>query len=274
MSSEEWHSPELMAWLFNDSAVKDHVVIDDRWGKDTRHKHGGYYTTEYTAGMQAATHPWEESRGMGFSYGYNRVETLKDYHTERELLMMLIDIVSRGGNLLLDIGPRADGGIPAIMEERLVQMGSWLGVNGEAIYGTHAAKRTRQWSQGTLPKMEDKEFQADIRDRADGGHPAGGVCACRCIFYGERRYDVRDIAALAGATDCSGGLERTAGRESHFARNGRYVASAAGWKQVESGRSAIAAGENAVPSGVRVENARSEWRLTQCGRTQTGAASV
>jgi alpha-L-fucosidase len=160
MSSEEWHSPELMAWLFNDSIVKDHVVIDDRWGKDTRHKHGGYYTTEYTAGMQAATHPWEESRGMGFSYGYNRVETLKDYHTERELLMMLIDIVSRGGNLLLDIGPRADGGIPTIMEERLVQMGSWLGVNGESIYGTHAAKRTRQWSQGTLPKMEDKEFQA------------------------------------------------------------------------------------------------------------------
>ena len=43
--------------------------------KDTRHKHGGYWTTEYTAGMSSGDHPWEESRGMGFSYGYNRAET-------------------------------------------------------------------------------------------------------------------------------------------------------------------------------------------------------
>ena len=73
---------------------------------------------------------------MGYSYGYNRAETATDYHTDRELLMMLIDIVSRGGNLLLDIGPKADGTIPVIMQERLHEIGDWLRVNGEAIYGT------------------------------------------------------------------------------------------------------------------------------------------
>ena len=52
LNSAEWRSPELLAWLFNESPVRDEVVIDDRWGKDTRHKHGGYYTTEYTSGMQ------------------------------------------------------------------------------------------------------------------------------------------------------------------------------------------------------------------------------
>src|SRR5689334_8474304 len=132
MTSAEWRSPELLAWLFNESPVRDEVVIDDRWGSDTRHKHGGYYTTEYTAGMQQSEHAWEESRGMGYSYGYNRMETLNDYHTGRQLLLMLIDIVSRGGNFLLDIGPTADGRIPVIMEDRLSHIGSWLSPNGEA----------------------------------------------------------------------------------------------------------------------------------------------
>jgi alpha-L-fucosidase len=161
LPSADWRSTELLAWLFNESPVKDEVVIDDRWGSDTRHKHGGYYTTEYTSGMQAASHPWEESRGMGYSYGYNRMETARDYHTGRELLMMLIDIVSRGGNLLLDIGPTADGRIPVIMEERLTQIGSWLKPNGEAIYGTRMWRRPRQWSAGAIPKFEEKEFMAE-----------------------------------------------------------------------------------------------------------------
>ena len=172
-TSDEWRSPELLAWLFNESPVKDEVVIDDRWGKDTRHKHGGYYTTEYTSGMQSGGHPWEESRGMGASYGYNRMETVGDYHTDRELVLMLIDLVSRGGNLLLDIGPTADGRIPVIMEERLTQIGDWLRPNGEAIYGTKPWRHPRQWSAGNIPKLEEKEYRAeyDIAKMVDAPPP-------------------------------------------------------------------------------------------------------
>jgi alpha-L-fucosidase len=172
-NSDEWRSPELLAWLFNESPVKDEVVIDDRWGKDTRHKHGGYYTTEYTSGMQSGNHPWEESRGMGASYGYNRMETAADYHSDRELLLMLIDLVSRGGNLLLDIGPTADGRIPVIMEERLTQMGDWLRPNGDAIYGTKAWRHPRQWSAGNIPKLEEKEYRSeyDITRMVDAPPP-------------------------------------------------------------------------------------------------------
>jgi alpha-L-fucosidase len=153
-TSADWHSPELLAWLFNESPVKDVVVINDRWGSDTRHKHGGYWTTEYTPGMSDNSHSWEENRGIGFSFGFNRAEQLKDYHTGRELVIMLVDTVSRGGNLLLDIGPSADGTIPVLMEERLREIGSWLKINGDAVYGTKPWKSTRQWSAGKVPDAD------------------------------------------------------------------------------------------------------------------------
>jgi alpha-L-fucosidase len=132
--------------------------------------------------MQASGHPWEESRGMGFSYGYNRMESLKDYRTNRQLVLMLIDIVSRGGNLLLDIGPTADGRIPVVMEERLTEIGNWLRPNAEAIYGTRAWQRTRQWSGGTVPKMEEKEFRAeyDITQLVDT--PPAGYARVEAFF--------------------------------------------------------------------------------------------
>lgn len=183
LNSDQWRTPELIAWLFNESSVKNTVVINDRWGKDTRHKHGGYYTTEYTAGMEGLDHPWEESRGMGYSYGYNRAERIEDYHSSRELLIMLIDLVSRGGNLLLDIGPNADGLIPTVMEERLLQMGDWLKLNGEAIYGTRPWKSSRQWSAGEQPKTTyNQEYSSayDVTKMVQA--PEGGKAAIDAFF--------------------------------------------------------------------------------------------
>ncbi|HYG23766.1 MAG TPA: alpha-L-fucosidase [Verrucomicrobiae bacterium] len=160
ISSSDWRSPELLAWLFNESPSRHDVVINDRWGKKERHQNGGYFTTEYGAGLPDASHPWEENRGMGYSFGYSRTEQLKDYRTGKELIWMFTDLVSRGGNLLLDIGPDADGTIPVIMQDRLAQMGEWLKVNGEAIYGTTPWKKTCQWSEGTQPEPVTKRDQA------------------------------------------------------------------------------------------------------------------
>lgn len=183
LTSAEWSTPALMAWLFNESPVKNEVVINDRWGKDSRHRHGGYWTTEYTPGMSGMEHPWEESRGMGFSYGYNRAERLEHYHSGRELIIMFVDLVSRGGNFLLDIGPGGDGTIPVIMEERLIQMGDWLKVNGEAIYGTRPWTATRQWGAGQAPKVEyNKEYETayDVMTLVD--KPAAGQAAIEAFF--------------------------------------------------------------------------------------------
>lgn len=141
--SSVWKSPEFLAWLYNESPVREHVAVNDRWGSETRSRHGGYYTTEYAIvhdgegiDEEAARHPWEECRGIGGSFGYNRAENLEHYLSSEALVEMLVDIVSRGGNLLLNVGPTADGRIPVIMQQRLHDVGAWLRINGEAIFGT------------------------------------------------------------------------------------------------------------------------------------------
>jgi len=182
MGWEQWRTPELLAWLFNNAPNEEDLVINDRWGKGIRHKHGGFYTTEYGSGMDDDAHPWEENRGMGFSYGYNRDEGFEDYRSAQELVLMLVDIVSRGGNLCLDIGPRADGTIPVIMQERLLQIGAWLRINGEAIYGTRMWKTPCQWSEGKIPDMERKEYMSKFNILEQTVAPPEGQARKEILF--------------------------------------------------------------------------------------------
>ena len=143
-----WKSTAFLAWLYNESPVKDKIVTYDRWGAGIRFHHGGVYTPEYQPNADFEGHYWEESRGMGFSYGYNREEDSWDYNSANSLVLQLIDKVSRGGNFLLDIGPDEHGKIPPIMEERLLQIGDWMRINGEAIYGTTRWRIASQWGPG------------------------------------------------------------------------------------------------------------------------------
>lgn len=182
MTSGEWRSPELLAWLFNTAPNADDLAVNDRWGSDTRHKHGGFFTTEYGSGLEDDRHAWEENRGMGSSYGYNRNEDISDYRSARELVLMLVDVVSRGGNLCLDIGPRADGQIPVIMQERLLQIGTWLKANGEAIYGTRMWRTPCQWSSGSRPEAKRGEFMTGFNILRETLDPEDGQ-AVKEVFF-------------------------------------------------------------------------------------------
>ena len=157
-ASDVWRSTEFLSWLYNESPVGKTVVVNDRWGSETRSKHGDFYTTEYDLIHDAEAtgdvnhHPWEETRGIGGSFGYNRNETLDDYESSEFLIHYLINKVSRGGNLLLNVGPTADGRIPVIQQQRLRDIGDWLRINGEAIYAT------RPWQYAPAIDKETTEF--------------------------------------------------------------------------------------------------------------------
>ncbi|UCD22995.1 MAG: alpha-L-fucosidase [Gemmatimonadota bacterium] len=144
---EYWKTKEFLSWLYNNAPNRDEVVVNDRWARGMPGRHGDYYSSEYRdTDAVGVDHPWEESRGIGRSYGYNQAEGADDYLTSQQLIHELVDVVSRGGNLLLNVGPTADGTIPLIMQRRLRDIGAWLRVNGDAIYST------RPWTDGIAPQ--------------------------------------------------------------------------------------------------------------------------
>ncbi|XP_026789864.2 plasma alpha-L-fucosidase [Pangasianodon hypophthalmus] len=135
-----WNSTGFLAWLYNESPVRDTVVTNDRWGKGSICTHGGYYTCadRYNPG-HLLKHKWENCMSIDQrSWGYRRDAKFSDYLTIEELIKTFVETVSCGGNLLMNVGPTHDGRIIPIFEERLRQMGQWLKVNGEGIYNTTA----------------------------------------------------------------------------------------------------------------------------------------
>ncbi|MEQ9526904.1 MAG: alpha-L-fucosidase [Parvibaculaceae bacterium] len=100
--------------------------------------HSDFRTPEYARFHKIQKKKWEATRGMSHSFGFNRNDTEADYSSAESLLSDFIDGVSKGGNLLLNVGPRGtDARIPEEQLSRLKFFGEWLSVNGAAVYGTH-----------------------------------------------------------------------------------------------------------------------------------------
>ncbi|XP_060061518.1 tissue alpha-L-fucosidase isoform X2 [Erinaceus europaeus] len=133
-----WNSTEFLAWLYNDSPVKDVVVVNDRWGQNCSCHHGGYYNCKDKFKPEhLPDHKWEMCTSIDqLSWGYRRNMVISEIASESEIISELVQTVSLGGNYLLNIGPTKDGLIVPIFQERLLAVGKWLSINGEAIYAS------------------------------------------------------------------------------------------------------------------------------------------
>ncbi|HTP88048.1 MAG TPA: alpha-L-fucosidase [Bryobacteraceae bacterium] len=140
-TSAEMHSDEIYEMI---RGLQPNTLINDRLFHGPSKHHGDFGTPEQfvpaTGLTDASGKPmlWEACATINTSsWGYNKYET--EFKSSRDLIRMLIEVASKGGNLLLNVGPKPDGTIQDEFVTRLNGMGDWLKVNGAAIYGTKAS---------------------------------------------------------------------------------------------------------------------------------------
>jgi len=111
-----------------------------------------YRTPEYASFPDIQERKWECVRGIDKSFGYNRGSRPEDFLSQEDLLHSFVDIVSKNGNLLLNVGPRGeDAQIPDIQMQRLHWLGDFLGACGDAIYATRPWTRAEGTTREGIP---------------------------------------------------------------------------------------------------------------------------
>lgn len=126
-TSEEWKAPQTLDLL---KKYNPDIIINSRLNN-----HGDYDTPEQGIPVVPPQTPyWELCYTMNDSWGYQPYD--KNYKTPNMIIRTLADVISMGGNLLLDIGPKPDGTIPEEQIEILKSLGRWTAINQRAIYET------------------------------------------------------------------------------------------------------------------------------------------
>ena len=152
------NTPELFSYYYN--RVPDGVINDRfatrftpprRPGLQPPGIHYDFITPEYTSFDEIQDDKWETCRGIANSFGYNRLDDETSYLTSSAVVRMLVDIVSKNGNLLLNVGPRADGSIHELQRKCLLGLGAWMDINGEAIRATRPWTRAESKTSDGIP---------------------------------------------------------------------------------------------------------------------------
>lgn len=125
----------------------DLLIVD----RTVHGKYENYRTPEQQVPDTILPYPWETCMSMGDSWSY--VEN-DNYKSAKQLIHILIDVVSKGGNYLLNVGPDAEGRIPQQAMSRMKEIGKWMKINGDAIYNTMA---TPPYCEGSIRFTENED---------------------------------------------------------------------------------------------------------------------
>lgn len=139
---------------------------------------GDYSTAEHHIPAKGIDGDWEACQTLNGTWGYSALN--QRWKTVQELVHQLIDVVSRGGNFLLNIGPMPDGSIPEESVRLFRGIGQWMQVNGEAIYGTRANPFDVEFPWGRVTRKGDNTLYLHIYQL-----PESGEITIPCEFKGK-----------------------------------------------------------------------------------------
>ena len=145
-TSEQWKMKELREYLHN---INNEVILNSRIGQ-----YGDYETPEQGVPIVRPKGVWEFCMTINDSWGYQHKD--RNFKSVRQIIRIFTECIGMGGNLLLDIGPKADGTIIPEQEERLIALGKWIKKNQEAVYTSDAGlPRGHFYGPSTLSKEQE-----------------------------------------------------------------------------------------------------------------------
>jgi alpha-L-fucosidase len=208
---EYWRTHDLLERVW---AIDPNVVVNDRWCASPDDvvigSPGVVRTYEHRAPDSILDTPWELWRGLGTSFSHNRAERAEHHLSGAGIVALLTEVVAKGGHLLLDIGPAADGTIPDLQRRPLLEAGEWIRSH-QRLVDTAVPWHTWGDSDVRYVQLDDRVHAVDLG--GSGHFPA---------VVGDR-YRVesveRDGAPVAFRLDGSG-LQVDVGRSS-FERHSR-----------------------------------------------------
>lgn len=128
---------------------------------------GDYSTAEHHVPATGIDGDWEACQTLNGTWGYSSFN--QKWKSADELIHELIDVVSRGGNFLLNIGPEPDGSIPEESVEIFKTIGKWMKVNGDAIYGTRANPFDKEFQWGRVTRKGDNKLYLILYSEPENG---------------------------------------------------------------------------------------------------------
>lgn len=168
---------------------------------DSKHLTGDFSTPENKIPTNAMTGDWETCMTMNHTWGYRSYD--HNWKSTETLVRNLVDIASKGGNFLLNVGPTSEGVIPEESVERLREVGAWMKVNGDSIHGTTKSPLSEQPSWGRITQKGNDLYLHVFHWPADGKllleYP--GATATKAYLLADERKAKLGLACTSSAGD-------------------------------------------------------------------------